>query len=63
VRDLRSTRHVLDRALTSKQRVLAKKKKIIRREWTKNDIELKAHSKLRTPVAKIAKENERLLVR
>jgi hypothetical protein len=39
---------------------LAKKKKVIRREWTKADIkELKAHSKARTPVIKIAKMTKR----
>ncbi|WP_354233684.1 MULTISPECIES: hypothetical protein [unclassified Bradyrhizobium] len=40
--------------------VLAKKKKVIRREWTKADIkDLKAHSKARTPVVKIAKMTKR----
>ena len=36
---------------------MAKKaKKLARREWTKDDVkELKAHSKARTPVVKIAK--------
>lgn len=39
---------------------MAKKKKAIRREWTKQDIkDLKAHSKARTPVAKIAKMTKR----
>ncbi|WP_074120085.1 hypothetical protein [Bradyrhizobium sp. AS23.2] len=39
---------------------MAKKKKPVRREWTKEDIkELKAHSKARTPVAKIVKETKR----
>lgn len=39
---------------------MAKKKKAIRREWTKDDLKsLKAHSKARTPVAKIAKEMKR----
>jgi hypothetical protein len=39
---------------------LAKKKKLVRREWTAADIkELKAHSKARTPVAKIAKMTKR----
>jgi hypothetical protein len=33
--------------------------KAVRREWTKADIkELKAHSKARTPVAKISKETK-----
>ncbi|MCK1620788.1 hypothetical protein IVA96_30300 [Bradyrhizobium sp. 159] len=37
-----------------------KTKKAIRREWTKEDIkELKAHSKARTPVLKIAKMTKR----
>lgn len=40
--------------------VLAKKTKVIRREWTKADIkDLKAHSKARTPVVKIAKMTKR----
>ena len=40
---------------------MAKKaKKAVRREWTKEDIkELKAHSKARTPVLKIAKMTKR----
>jgi len=39
---------------------LAKKTKVIRREWTKADIkDLKAHSKARTPVVKIAKMTKR----
>ena len=39
---------------------MAKKKKAIRREWTAADIkDLKAHSKARTPVAKIAKMTKR----
>jgi hypothetical protein len=34
----------------------------VRREWTKADIkELKAHSKARTPVAKISKETKRTI--
>jgi hypothetical protein len=38
----------------------AKAKKRVRREWTKSDIEeLKAHSKKRTPVPKIAKATKR----
>lgn len=40
--------------------VLAKKKTTVRREWTKDDVkELKAHSKARTPVVKIAKMTKR----
>lgn len=39
---------------------MAKKKTVFRREWTAADIKaLKAHSKARTPVAKIAKETKR----
>ena len=39
---------------------MAKKKKVIRREWTAADVkELKAHSKARTPVAKIVKMTKR----
>jgi len=38
----------------------ATKKRVKRREWTKADIkELKAHSKARTPVAKISKVTKR----
>jgi hypothetical protein len=38
----------------------ATKKRVKRREWTKNDIkDLKAHSKARTPVVKIAKTTKR----
>lgn len=38
----------------------ARKKKIIRREYTSADIkELKAHSKAKTPVSKIAKLTKR----
>lgn len=39
---------------------MAKKSKVVRREWTAADIkDLKAHSKARTPVAKIAKMTKR----
>nr|WP_271598060.1 MULTISPECIES: hypothetical protein [unclassified Bradyrhizobium] len=39
---------------------MARNKNVVRREWTKDDIKtLKAHSKARTPVAKIAKETKR----
>ncbi|WP_028160643.1 hypothetical protein [Bradyrhizobium japonicum] len=42
------------------ERRVAKKKKLVRREWTAADIKgLKAHSKARTPVAKIAKMTNR----
>jgi hypothetical protein len=38
----------------------ATKKRVKQREWTKDDIkELKAHSKARTPVVKIAKTTKR----
>ncbi|MES5485221.1 hypothetical protein QMZ05_20940 [Bradyrhizobium sp. INPA03-11B] len=38
------------------------KKRIKRREWTKEDIkELKAHSKSRTPVIKISKMTKRTI--
>ena len=37
-------------------------KKLARREWTKDDVkELKAHSKARTPVVKIAKMSKRTI--
>jgi len=40
--------------------MMAKKKKVVRREYTKSDVkELRAHSKARTPVAKIAKLTKR----
>lgn len=36
------------------------KKKLVRREYTKDDVKgLKAHSKARTPIAKIAKAMKR----
>lgn len=39
---------------------MAKKTKRVRKEWTKEDVRtLKAHSKARTPVVKIAKEMKR----
>jgi hypothetical protein len=40
---------------------MAKKaKKVVRREWTKVDVkELRAHSKAKTPVAKIVKQTKR----
>jgi hypothetical protein len=39
---------------------MAKKMKRIRREWTKEELrEFKAHSKAKTPVAKIAKQTKR----
>ena len=38
----------------------AKKKTVVRREYTKADVtELRAHSKARTPVAKVAKLTKR----
>ncbi|MCK1296964.1 hypothetical protein IVB33_03065 [Bradyrhizobium sp. 24] len=43
-----------------KERRLPKKKQVVRREWTTSDVkELKAHSKARTPVMKIAKITKR----
>ena len=39
---------------------MAKKTKRVRREWTKEEVRiLRAHSKKKTPVAKIAKETKR----
>ncbi|WP_247488594.1 MULTISPECIES: hypothetical protein [unclassified Bradyrhizobium] len=39
---------------------MPKKKQVVRREWTASDVkELKAHSKARTPVVKIAKMTKR----
>lgn len=39
---------------------MAKKKKVVRREWTPADLRtLKKHSKDRTPVLKISKEMKR----
>ena len=42
---------------------MAKKaKKVMRREWTKEDIkELKTHSKAKTPVVKISKATKRTI--
>jgi NADH:ubiquinone oxidoreductase subunit len=40
--------------------MMAKSNKIVRREWKKADIkELRAHSKAKTPVAKIMKQTKR----
>ncbi len=42
------------------KKAVAAKKKIIRREWTKEDIrDIKAHSRARTPVAKLVKLTRR----
>jgi len=42
--------------------VAKKAKKVVRREWTKEDIkELKTHSKAKTPVAKISKATKRTI--
>jgi hypothetical protein len=39
---------------------MANAKKIMRREYTRNDVKLlKAHSRARTPIAKISKEMKR----
>ena len=59
---LRSKSPVLQRTLQSQEWKLAKKskKKITRRAYSKADVrELRAHSKARTPVAKIAKLTKR----
>ncbi|MET4211618.1 NADH:ubiquinone oxidoreductase subunit [Bradyrhizobium sp. LA2.1] len=51
---------LLDRAFNMEGAPFWKKKKLVRREWTKENIkELKAHSKARTPVVKIAKMTKR----
>ncbi|MCP2132825.1 hypothetical protein ABH977_008382 [Bradyrhizobium ottawaense] len=54
---------LLDRAFNIKGAlILARKKKVIRREWTKADIkELKAHSRARTPVVKMSKATKRTI--
>jgi hypothetical protein len=42
--------------------VAKKAKKVVRREWTKEDIkELKTHSKAKTPVVKISKATKRTI--
>jgi hypothetical protein len=49
-------------ALRNKERLVAKKTKkkaVVRREYTKADVELRKHSKARTPVAKLAKLTRR----
>jgi hypothetical protein len=59
---LRSKSPVLQRAFQTQEYKLAKKskKKIARREYSKADVrELRAHSKARTPVDKIAKLTKR----
>src|SRR6266852_5516598 len=59
---LRSKSPVLQRAFQNQEWKLAKKskKKIARREYSKADVrELRAHSKARTPVDKIAKLTKR----
>lgn len=46
--------------MTKKAKKTATKKKTVRREYTKGDVkELRAHSKAKTPVAKIAKLTKR----
>ena len=46
--------------MAKKSQKTAKTKKAVRREYTKADVkELRAHSKARTPVAKIAKLTRR----
>jgi hypothetical protein len=59
---LRSKSPVLQRPIQNQEEKLAKKskKKIARREYSKADVrELRAHSKARTPVDKIAKLTKR----
>lgn len=58
---LRTTRRMLNGPPNNQEPTdLAKKKKTVRREWTKDDVkELKSHSKARTPVAKISKATKR----
>jgi DNA-binding transcriptional regulator YiaG len=47
-------------AKTAKKKKTAKTRKSVRREYTKADVkELRAHSRLRTPVANIAKLTKR----
>jgi hypothetical protein len=51
---------MLERARDSIGDIMAKKRKRVIRVWTKADErELKAHSKAKTPVAKIAKQTKR----
>jgi hypothetical protein len=60
--ELRSARLVLESAFQNQELYVAKKakKKIVRREYSKTDVkELRAHSKSRTPVDKIAKLTKR----
>ncbi|MGY2844220.1 hypothetical protein ACVIWU_005907 [Bradyrhizobium sp. USDA 4509] len=46
--------------MAKKAKKMATKKKTVRREYTKADVkELRAHSKAKTPVAKIAKLTKR----
>jgi uncharacterized protein (DUF362 family) len=48
------------RVLSTTGIVMAKKKKIVRREYTQADVKaLRAHSKAKTPIAKIAKTMKR----
>lgn len=48
------------RSLQNGAMMAKKKKKIVRREYTKSDVkELRAHSKARTPVATIVKQTKR----
>jgi hypothetical protein len=54
---------VLEGGLTNEEQTVAKAiKKRVRREYTKEDVkELRAHSKARTPVVKIAKLTKRTI--
>lgn len=59
---LRATLGVLDRALNIEGALswLRRRRRQVRREWTKDEIkDLKAHSKARTPVVRIAKMTKR----
>jgi isocitrate lyase len=50
----------MERQVAKKSKKTAKRKKSVRREYTKADVkELRGHSKARTPVAKIAKLTKR----
>jgi hypothetical protein len=57
---LRETRDLLNRALANLGIRLAKKKTIVRRDWTKDDVrKLKTLAKQKAGVAKIAKTMKR----
>jgi isocitrate lyase len=57
----RAASQIRERQVAKKSKKTAKTKKSVRREYTKADVkELRAHSKARTPVAKIAKLTRRM---